>query len=93
MGFLVAVRQKLIKFLLLHLIVNSVNTLQGQNTEISEQIFPEKELLDLSPSFHIHVPVSDLQIPRICLPILLPENKWTDSWNIYKSFTDTSMWK
>ena len=28
-------------------------------------VFPEKELGDLSPNFHIHVSVSDLYIPRI----------------------------
>jgi hypothetical protein len=37
----------------------------------SIQIFPEKELHGLSPDFHIHVSVSDLNIPTIGLPILL----------------------
>jgi hypothetical protein len=32
-------------------------TLQRQNTEISKQIFPEKEYRGLSPNFHIHAPV------------------------------------
>ncbi len=36
--------------------------LQRQNTEISKQIFPEKEYWDLSPNFHIHVSVIDLCI-------------------------------
>jgi hypothetical protein len=30
------------------------HTLQRQNTEISKQIFPEKEYRGLSPNFHIH---------------------------------------
>ena len=48
-------------------------TLQRQNTEISKQIFPEKEYRGLSPNFHIHVSVIDLYIPTIGLPILLEE--------------------
>jgi hypothetical protein len=48
-------------------------TLQRQNTEISKQIFPEKEYRGLSPNSHIHVSVSDLYIPTIGLPILLEE--------------------
>ncbi len=48
------------------------------NTENSKQIFPEKKFPGLSPDFHIHVPVSDLYIPTIGLPILLQENMWTD---------------
>ncbi len=48
-------------------------TLQRQNTEISKQIFPEKENRGLSPNFHIHVSVSDLYIPTIGVPILLEE--------------------
>ncbi len=43
------------------------------NTEISKQIFPEKEYRDVSPNFHIHASVSDLYIPTIGLPILLEE--------------------
>ncbi len=34
-------------------------TLQRQNTEISKQIFPEKEYRSLSPNFHIHASMSD----------------------------------
>jgi hypothetical protein len=49
------------------------NTLQKQNTEISKQIFSEKEYRGLSPNFHIHASVSDLYIPMIGLPILLEE--------------------
>ncbi len=37
-----------------------MDTLQRQNTEISKQIFPEKEYQGLSPNFHIHASVSDL---------------------------------
>ncbi len=48
-------------------------TLQRQNTEISKQIFPEKEYRGLSPKFHIHASVSDLYIPTIGLTILLEE--------------------
>jgi hypothetical protein len=48
-------------------------TLQRQNTEISKQIFPEKEYWGLSTNFHIHASVIDLYIPTIGLPILLEE--------------------
>ncbi len=48
-------------------------TLQNQNTEISKQIFPEKEYRGLSPNFHIHASVGDLYISIIGLPILLEE--------------------
>jgi hypothetical protein len=48
--------------------------LQRQNTEISKQIFPEKEYRGLSPDFYIPASVSDLYIPTaIGLPILLEE--------------------
>jgi hypothetical protein len=46
----------------------SQSTLQRQNTEISKQIFPEKEYRGLSPNFHIHASVSDLYIPTFGLP-------------------------
>jgi hypothetical protein len=46
------------------------------------------ELLGLSPHFHIHVYVSDLNIPRILPPIFLLQNRQTDL-GIYKSLTDT----
>jgi hypothetical protein len=49
------------------------SALQRQNTEISKQIFPEKEYGGLSPNFHIHASMSDLYIPTIGLPILLEE--------------------
>jgi hypothetical protein len=34
----------------------------------------------LNPNFQIHVPVIDLYIPKIGLPILLQEDMWTDPW-------------
>jgi hypothetical protein len=53
------------------------------NTENSKHIFPEKELCGhCSPSFPIHMSVSDLYIPTIDLPNLLQENRWTDPVNI-----------
>ncbi len=52
--------------------------LQRQNTEISKQIFTEKEYRGLSPNFHIHASVSDLYIPTIGLPILLEEILYVD---------------
>jgi hypothetical protein len=35
------------------------------HSESSIYVFPEKELLSLSPNFHIDVSVSDLYIPRL----------------------------
>jgi hypothetical protein len=58
--------------------------LQRHNTENSKQIFPQKELRDLSPICHFHVSVSDLYIPMIGLAILLQENM-----GIYKSLIET----
>jgi hypothetical protein len=63
-------------------------TLQRQNTEISKQVFSEKEYLGLSPNFHIHASVSDLYISTIDLPILL-EEICGPILGIYKSLTDT----
>ncbi len=59
-------------------------TLQRQNTEISKQIFPEKEYRGLSPNFHIHASVSDLYIPTIGLPTLL-EEIYRQILGLYKS--------
>jgi hypothetical protein len=67
-------------------------TLQRQNTEISKQIFPGKKYRGLSPNFHIHASVSDLYIPTIGLPILL-EKICRPILGLYKSLTDTWMWK
>jgi hypothetical protein len=41
-------------------------------------VFPEKELLGLSPNAHIHVSVSDLYIPIIGRPIFLQQNRQTE---------------
>ncbi len=64
------------------------SALQRQNTEISKQIFPEKEYRGLSPNFHIHASVSDLYIPMIGLPTLL-EEIYRPILGLYKSLTDT----
>jgi hypothetical protein len=50
--------------------------------EISIYVFPGKELLGLSPNFHIHVSVSDLYIPTIGPPIFLQQDRQTDRGNI-----------
>ncbi len=51
----------------------------------------KKELLGLSPNFHIHVSVSDLNSTTIGLPILLQENMWTDPWE-YINRSHTHEW-
>ncbi len=58
-----------------------IRTAKTQYRKFETKI-PRKELRGLSPSFHIHVSVSDFYIPRIVLPILLQENMWTDPGNI-----------
>jgi hypothetical protein len=73
----------------LSFIYASMPTLQRHNMENSKKISPEKELCGLSPNFLIHVSVSDLYIPRIGLSILLLENMWTDSGNIYVNRSQT----
>ncbi len=73
-------------------IATNFYTLQRQNTEISKQIFPEKEYRGLSPNFHIHVSVSHLYISTISLPILL-EKICRPILGIYKSLTDKWMLK
>jgi len=45
-------------------------------------VFPEKELRDLSPNFHIHVSVGDLYIPRIGPHIFLKQNRQSNRGNI-----------
>jgi hypothetical protein len=50
-----------------------MTTLQRQNAENFKQIFPEQEYRGLSPSFHIHVSVSELYISTMGLPFLLEE--------------------
>ncbi len=62
------------------------SSFQRQNTEISKQIFPEKEYRGLN--FHIHASMSDLYIPTIGLTVLL-EEICRLILEIYKSLTDT----
>ncbi len=50
------------------------------------------ELRSLSPNFHIHVSVSNLYIPRIG-PHISYSRIDRSLVGIYKSLTDTSMWK
>jgi hypothetical protein len=69
-----------------------LRTLQRQNAKNLKQIFPEKEYWGLSPNFHIHVSVSKLYIPTMGLPFLL-EEICGPILGIYKSHTDTLMWK
>jgi hypothetical protein len=68
--------------------VDSQYTPQRKNTEISKQIFPEKENQGLSPYFYIHASVRDLYIPTIGMPILL-EEICRPILGLYKSLTDT----
>ncbi len=58
--------------------------------EISIYVVPENELVGLSPHFHIHVSVSDSNIPTMGPPIFLQQNMQTDC-GIYKSHTETWM--
>ncbi len=66
--------------------------LQRKNAENLKQIFPEKEYRGLSPNFHIHVSVSEIYISTMGLPFLL-EEICGPILGIYKSLTDTWMWK
>ncbi len=50
--------------------------------ENSIYVFLFSELHGLSPHFHIHMPVSDLYIPRIGPHIWLQQNRQTDPGNI-----------
>jgi hypothetical protein len=50
--------------------------------EIYDLCFPRKELRGLRPNFHIHVSLSDLDIPRIGPPIFLQQNRPTNRGNI-----------
>ncbi len=45
-------------------------------------VFQETKLRGLVPNSYIHVPVSDLNIPRISLPIWLQQNRQTNPGNI-----------
>ncbi len=64
------------------------STLQRQKAKNLKQIFPEKEYRGLSPNFHIHVSVSELYFPTVCLPFLL-EEICGPILGIYKSLNDT----
>jgi hypothetical protein len=65
-----------------------LHALQRQNAENLKQIFPEKEYRSLSPNFHIHVSVSELNITTMGLPFLL-EELCGPILGIYKLLTDT----
>jgi hypothetical protein len=45
-------------------------------------VFPEKQLRDLSPNFHIYLSVSDLFIPGIGPHIFLQQDRQTDGENM-----------
>jgi hypothetical protein len=51
-------------------------------TENPIYVFPDMKLCGLVPNSYIHISVSDLYIPRIGLPIWLPQNRQTDPRNI-----------
>ncbi len=62
--------------------VSLTTALQRQNTEISKQIFPEKEYQGLSPNFHIHASVSDLRVYISTIVCLFCWSKYVDrSWD------------
>jgi hypothetical protein len=54
----------------------------SQQGNCMTSLFPKQNCNNLSPNFHIHVPVSDLYVSRIGLPILLQPNRQTDPGNI-----------
>ncbi len=45
-------------------------------------VLPEMKLCSLIPNSYIHVSLSNLNIPRISLPIWLQQNRQTDPGNI-----------
>ncbi len=67
-------------------------TLTYNKPKNSNQIFPEMKLRGIVPNFHIHVSLSDLHIPTIG-----PQTHYNKIGRpivgIYKSLTDTLMWK
>jgi hypothetical protein len=81
-----------IRFAFCKTIAQNWNALQRQNAENLKQIIPEKEYRGLSPNFHIHVSLSELYISTMGLPFLL-EEICGPILGIYKSLTDTCMWK
>jgi hypothetical protein len=52
-------------------------------------VLPEKKVRGPSPSFPIHVSVSDLFISTIGPPIFLRHNRQTDLWEYKKLLTET----
>jgi hypothetical protein len=65
------------------------HSLQRHNTENSKHIYPAKEMLGLSPNFHILVSVSDLYTYSYDRSVYSVAGKYVDrSWE-YKSLTDT----
>jgi hypothetical protein len=56
-------------------------------------VFPEKELIGLSPNTYIHVSVSDLYSPRICPPICLQQNRQTDLGIILSQTHECRNWE
>ncbi len=54
-------------------------------------VFPGKELRGLSPSFHIHVSVSDSYVRRIGPHIFLQQNRQTDHGNILIAHKNMNM--
>ncbi len=46
-------------------------------------LFPKQNYNSLSPSSYTHIPVIDIYISRIGLPMLVQENMWTDHENIW----------
>ncbi len=58
--------------------------------EDTDLCIPRNELRGFVPSFHIHVPVSDLYIPTIGPPVLL-QQQGRSIVGIHKLLTDTRM--
>ncbi len=70
------------KFCDLTIDVPVVYTLQRQNAENFQQIFPEKEYRGLSPNFHIYVSVSEFIYSHDGSAFSAGGNMWTDPENI-----------
>jgi hypothetical protein len=59
--------------------IRMCSTAKTQHEKNMKQIFPEKELHDISHNFHIYMSVSDLYIPAIGPHIFL-QQKTGRSW-------------
>ncbi len=70
----------------------SLHTISCNATKNPIYVFLFWELRHLSPNFHIHVSVSDLCIPRIG-PHISCGRIGRSILGVYKSLTDTLMWK